>query len=83
LRVYPQKASLRVNPTKLGLNERQKKAVKYIKEKGEITNKEYKKNFGVSKATATRDLSKLVEKNVFIAEAKAKETFVTFLLSQK
>jgi ATP-dependent DNA helicase RecG len=45
---------------KMGLNERQLKAVKYIKEKGQITNKEYQELNSVSKATATRELSKLV-----------------------
>lgn len=45
---------------RLGLNERQLKAVKYVKEKGKITNKEYQELTGVSKPTATRELSKLV-----------------------
>jgi len=44
----------------LGLNERQIKAVMYVKEKGKITNKEYQEEFAVSKATATRDLTELV-----------------------
>ncbi|QTA37584.1 hypothetical protein JYK00_07580 [Thermosipho ferrireducens] len=35
----------------LRLNDRQIKAVMYIKEKGKITNKEYQKFFEVSKAT--------------------------------
>lgn len=42
---------------KLGLNERQIKAVMYVKEKGEITNKEYQGICNISKATARRDLS--------------------------
>jgi len=50
---------------KLGLNDRQLKAVKYVKEKGEITNKEYRNIMGVSKPMATIDLKKLVEKNIF------------------
>ena len=44
----------------LGLNERQIKAVMYVKEKGKITNKKYQEEFAVSKATATRDLTELV-----------------------
>ncbi len=48
--------------TKLGLNERQLKAVDYVKEKGKITNAELQELFGISKATATRDLTELVEK---------------------
>ena len=47
--------------TKLGLNERQLKAVEYVKENGRITNKDYQKLNLISKPTATRDLSQLVE----------------------
>lgn len=44
---------------KLGLNERQTKALTYLKEKGKISNTEYQKLNKVSKATATRDLVEL------------------------
>ena len=47
---------------KLGLNQRQVKAILYIKEKGKITNKEYQDINDVSKRTATNDLSELVDK---------------------
>ena len=47
--------------TKSGLNERQIVAVKYVVEKGKITNKEYQKINNISKATASRDLSELCE----------------------
>jgi len=56
----------------LGLNERQIKAVMYVKEKGKITNKEYQKEFLVSKPTATRDLAELVEKEVFVLKGTGK-----------
>jgi len=46
----------------LGLNDRQIKAVLYVKEKGKITNGEYQTLNSVSKRTATNDLSELVEK---------------------
>lgn len=46
----------------LNLNDRQVKAVLYVKEKGKITNSEYQAFNDVSKATATRDLAELVEK---------------------
>ena len=49
----------------LGLNERQIKAVMYVKEKGKITNKEYQKINKVSKATATRDLTDIIKKVIF------------------
>jgi ATP-dependent DNA helicase RecG len=44
---------------KLGLNERQAKALTYLKEKGKISNTEYQNLNKVSKATATRDLVEL------------------------
>jgi DNA-binding Lrp family transcriptional regulator len=50
---------------KLGLNERQIKAVMYVKEKGKITNKEYQKLCGVKKRQATNDLKELENKGVF------------------
>jgi ATP-dependent DNA helicase RecG len=46
----------------LGLNERQVKAVMYVKEKGKITNSEYQEINNISKRTATNDLSELVDK---------------------
>lgn len=49
---------------KMGLNERQVKAVLFVLENGKITNKEYQEKFGVSRMTATRDLTELVEKSI-------------------
>ena len=51
--------------TKLSLNERQLKAVEYVKEKGKITNKEYQSLNTISERTASRELSELVEKQIF------------------
>ena len=50
---------------KLGLNERQMKAVDYLKVKGSITNKEYRTLSGVTDRTALRDLKLLCGKGVF------------------
>lgn len=47
---------------KLKLNERQIKAVLFVKEKGEISNKEYQEICKVSKGTATKELKELIEK---------------------
>ena len=44
----------------LNLNERQIKAVMYVKEKGQITNKEYQEVCATSNRTASRDLVHLV-----------------------
>ncbi|MEW6041468.1 MAG: helix-turn-helix domain-containing protein, partial [Elusimicrobiota bacterium] len=49
---------------KLGLNERQIKAVMYVKEKEKITNKDYLELTNISRITASRELQDLVEKNV-------------------
>jgi len=49
------------NLRKMGLNERQIRAVLYVKEKGKITNREYQELTLVSKPTSTRDLQALVE----------------------
>lgn len=50
------------NLRKMGLNERQIKALLYVKEKGRITNKEYQKICNTSERTASRDLSDLVSR---------------------
>jgi ATP-dependent DNA helicase RecG len=54
------------NLRKMGLNERQIKAVMYVKEKGKITNKEYQELCLTSERTASRDLSNLVSLGVLI-----------------
>jgi predicted HTH transcriptional regulator len=50
---------------KMGLKERQLKAVKYVKENGKITNKEYQKITGLKKRQSTDDLNLLEEKEIF------------------
>lgn len=49
---------------KLNLNERQLKAIIEVKRSRIITNKKYQELFNVSRNTASRDLTELVEKNV-------------------
>jgi ATP-dependent DNA helicase RecG len=51
---------------RLGLNERQIKAVQWVKEKGSLGNKEYQHLVGISKRTATRDLEALVKIGLFL-----------------
>jgi ATP-dependent DNA helicase RecG len=50
---------------KLGLNDRQVKAVLYMLENGSITNSQYQKLNDTSKPTATRDLQELEAKGIF------------------
>ena len=44
---------------RMGLSDRQSKAVKFVKEHGRITNKEYQENFGLKKRQASDDLKEL------------------------
>jgi len=69
------------NLIKMGLNERQIKAVMHIKEIGKLNNREYQKKFGVAKATATRDLTTLVEKKILYIVGKGKRD-IYYLLSE-
>ena len=59
---------------KSGFNERQVKAVMYVKEKGRITNKEYRKITGLSDEGVRKDIGGLVEKNVFQPEGMGRST---------
>lgn len=60
------------NLHKLGLNERQIKAVLYVKEKGKITNREYRKLTGLSDEGVRQDIHALIEKNIFIAKGSGR-----------
>jgi ATP-dependent DNA helicase RecG len=60
----------------LDLNERQIKAVLFVKEKGKMTNADYQELNNVSKRTATNDLSELVEQhNIFKRLGVSVETY--------
>jgi ATP-dependent DNA helicase RecG len=56
--------------SKRGLKERYIKAVRYVKEKGKITNREYKELSNISRQMATIFLSQLVEKEILIMKGK-------------
>jgi ATP-dependent DNA helicase RecG len=51
---------------KFGLNERQIKAVLYVKEKGKITNAEYQEINGIGKSVTIDELRNLVERQLFV-----------------
>lgn len=59
----------------LGLNERQIKAVLFVKDSGKITNKEYQELNNTTDRTALRDLEKLVEFAVFKRIGEKKGAF--------
>lgn len=53
------------NLIKLDLNERQIKAIEYVQKNSRISNKEYQIINDTSQRTASRDLSDLIDKQVF------------------
>jgi ATP-dependent DNA helicase RecG len=55
---------------KIGLNERQIKAVIYIKQKGRISNREYREMFNIKNRMALIDLSGLCEKRILTRVGK-------------
>ena len=62
--LYAVKPVSPTNAARLGLNERQARALAILAERGRITNREYQNLFGVSNATAYADLTGLVEKGL-------------------
>lgn len=67
----------------IGINERQIKAVIFVKEKGKITNQEYRKINNISDRTALRDLNDLCNKNIFVGKGKTGRKTLYFLVCQK
>lgn len=61
--------------TGVNLNERQQKAIDYVKKNGSISNYQYQTLNGVSDRTSLRDLEKLTQLEIFIKEGKNKNTF--------
>jgi ATP-dependent DNA helicase RecG len=55
---------------KLGLNERQIKAAMYVKQKGRITNREYREMFNIKNRMALMDLSDLCNKRIMTRVGK-------------
>lgn len=66
----------------LGLNDRQVKAVLFAKDKGKITNSDYQTLNDISKATATRDLTELINKQILFLQGSGKRD-IHYTLSQK
>jgi ATP-dependent DNA helicase RecG len=60
---------------RLGLNERQIKAVLYVKEKGRITNSEYQTLNNTTAKTAFRDLEELLNNSVFRQKGENKGAY--------
>jgi len=60
---------------KMGLNERQVRAVLYVVENGSITNSDYQKISNTSERTALRDLDDLTTKNILQKKGEKKGTY--------
>jgi len=58
----------------LGLNDRQMKAIEFLKEHKRITSKKYADLFRITNRTARNDLKKLVDKDVVIQKGESKRT---------
>lgn len=72
------------NLRKMELNERQIKAVMYVKEKGRITNREYQEIANVKERTATMELNDLVNKKILQKfGTTGRGTFYAVLKAQK
>ena len=59
---------------KLDLNERQKKAMEYVKENGSIKRSEYMKLGGISHKTAHLELKEMVNQRIFIQQGRGPST---------
>lgn len=69
------------NLNKLGLNERQIKAILYVKKNGKITNREYRGLNTISDEGARIDLNILVEKEILIQKGKGRA--VRYILAEE
>lgn len=57
------------------LNERQKTAIEYIKEKGRITNREYRELAGISHEGVKKDIKALIGKNLIVRAGRGRSTY--------
>ncbi len=71
------------NLIELGLNERQIKAVMYVKERGKITNKEYQEINNVSNKTAYLELGDMVNIGLLAIEGKGRKVNYTLKVMEK
>ena len=66
----------------LGLNERQIKAVIYVKQKGKIANREYREMFNIKNRMALIELSDLCDKRILIRVGKTGRATEYILIGQ-
>ncbi len=61
-----------------GLNDRQKKAIDYIKGNGKIAKGKYMQIYKISHKTAYEELKSMVNKNIIIRRGKVRATIYVF-----
>ena len=61
----------------LGISERQRQAVDYVKRHGQISSGEYQEEVGVEPRTATRDLADLVKIGVLVRHGQKRGAYYT------
>ena len=57
-----------------GLNERQRKLLKYLKDHNKITKREYMKLAGISKTTAFGDINELLDDEIIMMKGSGRST---------
>lgn len=65
---------------KIGLNERQKKAIEYLKEYKKITNREYRRITGLSDEGVRKDLQILIKRKLIAKRGKGRNIYYILLL---
>lgn len=63
------------------LNERQMRALQYVRERGSITNREYRELCNVSRGLATRELSDMLRQGILMRQERGRAT--TYTLTTK
>ena len=64
---------------KLNLNERQKKAIEYLKREKKITRQIYGQINSIGDTYAKKEIKELIEKNIIKRVGKGKDTYYTFV----
>ena len=72
-----QKVAVEPEKLRIELNRRQLKALNHIRKEGKITNREYRKKFGVSNYTAYKDLEELHKRRLVKKVGKGRTTYYT------
>jgi ATP-dependent DNA helicase RecG len=64
---------------KLGLNDRQRKAIRVIRQQRRLTNRDYQTVTGATRPTSKRDLEDLVKKGVIAPEGRGRGSYYEFV----